>query len=151
MATEPEPKQRRAEQSVFPTDGQANLGRGLSAVCFAEWSQGQDGSGTEAKHTALRTRWETPVSENSERGMERNGGASRWSGSLAAPQWSGVSGLNFRSHAPAGEREAARARKGVVLRDGGASNSEGRDYDLSKTSKLLIGVCRVLTRNTIAT
>ena len=56
LATEPEPKKRRAEQSAFPPDGRANLGRGVSAAGFEEWSQGQDGSGTEAKDAALRTR-----------------------------------------------------------------------------------------------
>jgi len=67
---------------------------------------------------------EKPVSGNSGRGTKRIGGASRRFSSRAAPQWSGVSGLNLRSQAPVGECEAARAETGAVLRDGEAFFNE---------------------------
>jgi len=41
--------------------GQADIGGGLRAVCFAEWSQGKKGGGAEAKMPLSGRGGKTPV------------------------------------------------------------------------------------------
>ena len=50
------PRSGERNRAFFRLTDRLELGRRLSAEGFAEWSRGQDGGGTEAKHTALRTR-----------------------------------------------------------------------------------------------
>jgi hypothetical protein len=63
------------------TEGQAGIGRGLSAAVSRSRASDK-GEAQRSKTVALRTRGDQPVFGNLKRGTERNGSDGRWSGSM---------------------------------------------------------------------